>query len=80
MSFSRTTSESGDVYTGKTLEKAKLERTLLLIKPEGVQRGLIGEVLGRFEKRGAKISALKLIFVRLLVTSSSTYTCTHRWR
>lgn len=69
MSFSRTTSESGDVYTGRTLEKAKMERTLLLIKPEGVQRGLIGEVIGRFEKRGAKVSALKLLFVRPALSS-----------
>ncbi len=37
------------------------EQTLSLIKPDGVQRGLIGEVLGRFEKAGLKIRALKML-------------------
>jgi len=38
-----------------------LERTLVIIKPDGVQRGLVGEILGRFERRGLKIVGLKLI-------------------
>jgi len=37
------------------------ERTLVLIKPDGVQRGLIGEIISRFEKRGLKIVAMKLV-------------------
>lgn len=37
-----------------------LERTLVLLKPDCVQRGLIGEVLGRFEKKGLKITGLKM--------------------
>ncbi len=37
-----------------------IERTFLMIKPEGVERGLIGEIIGRFERRGFKIVALKL--------------------
>ncbi len=37
-----------------------LERTLVLIKPDGVQRGLIGEIIKRFEQRGLKIVGLKL--------------------
>jgi len=37
------------------------ERTLVLIKPDGVQRGLIGEIISRFEKRGLKIVAMKFI-------------------
>ena len=36
------------------------ERTFLMIKPEGVERGLIGEIIGRFERNGFKIIALKL--------------------
>jgi len=36
------------------------EQTLILIKPDGVKRGLIGEVIKRFEQRGLKIVALKL--------------------
>jgi nucleoside-diphosphate kinase len=38
-----------------------IEQTLVLIKPDGVQRGLIGEIIKRFEQRGFKIVALKLI-------------------
>lgn len=37
------------------------ERTLVIIKPDGVQRSLIGEVVTRFERVGLKLSALKLI-------------------
>ena len=36
-----------------------LERTFIAIKPDGVQRGLVGEILGRFEKKGFKLVALK---------------------
>jgi len=37
-----------------------IERTFLMIKPEGVERGLIGEIIGRFERKGFKILALNL--------------------
>jgi nucleoside-diphosphate kinase len=40
---------------------AELQRTLILVKPDGVARGLAGEVLGRFERRGMRIVALKLV-------------------
>ncbi len=36
------------------------ERTLVLIKPDGVARGLVGEVLGRIERKGFKIVALEM--------------------
>jgi nucleoside-diphosphate kinase len=39
---------------------AHIERSLVIIKPDAVQRGLIGDILGRYEKRGLKIAALKL--------------------
>jgi nucleoside-diphosphate kinase len=39
---------------------ASVERTLLLIKPDGVRRGLIGEVLRRVERAGLRISALNM--------------------
>jgi nucleoside-diphosphate kinase len=39
------------------------ERTLVLLKPDAVQRGLIGPILARFERRGLKIVALKLLQV-----------------
>lgn len=38
-----------------------LERTLVLVKPDGVQRGLTGEVIGRLERRGLKLIGLKLM-------------------
>ena len=38
-----------------------LERTLVLVKPDGVQRGLAGEVIGRLERRGLQLVGLKLI-------------------
>ena len=37
-----------------------METTLVLVKPDGVQRGLVGEILGRFEKKGLQIVGLKL--------------------
>ena len=38
-----------------------MERTLVLVKPDGVQRGLVGEVISRLERRGLKLVAMKLI-------------------
>ena len=37
------------------------ERTLVLVKPDGVQRLLVGRLLGRFEERGLKLVGLKLV-------------------
>ena len=39
----------------------KLERTVVLVKPDGVMRGLIGEVISRFERRGLKVVAMKMV-------------------
>jgi len=38
-----------------------IEQTFCMIKPDGVQRGLIGEVVSRFERRGIKICAMKMM-------------------
>ena len=38
-----------------------MQQTLVLVKPDGVKKNLIGEVISRFEARGLKISALKLM-------------------
>ena len=40
-----------------------MERTVVLIKPDGVKRGLIGEIISRFEKVGLKIVAMKMVWV-----------------
>jgi nucleoside-diphosphate kinase len=39
------------------------ERTLLLIKPDGVERHLVGEIIGRIERKGLTVSALELRIV-----------------
>jgi nucleoside-diphosphate kinase len=41
--------------------KPQEEKTLVLVKPDGVKRGLVGDVLHRIEQRGLKIIALKMI-------------------
>jgi nucleoside-diphosphate kinase len=40
-----------------------VERTLVLVKPDGVQRGLTGEIIKRLENRGLKLTAAKFILV-----------------
>jgi nucleoside-diphosphate kinase len=43
--------------------KTKLhERSLVLLKPDTIQRGLIGEIISRFEKKGLKITAMKMVW------------------
>jgi nucleoside-diphosphate kinase len=38
-----------------------VERTLVIVKPDAVQRGLVGEIVGRLERRGLRIAAMKLM-------------------
>jgi len=38
-----------------------MEQTLIIFKPDAVQRGLAGEIIARFEKRGIKVAGLKMI-------------------
>lgn len=40
-----------------------MQRTLVLAKPDAVQRGLIGEILGRFERKGLKVVGLRFLSV-----------------
>ncbi|KMZ59633.1 Nucleoside-diphosphate kinase [Zostera marina] len=40
-----------------------MEQTFIMIKPDGVQRGLIGEIIGRFEKKGFSLKGLKFVNV-----------------
>lgn len=40
-----------------------MERTVVLVKPDGVKRGLVGEIVSRFEKVGLKIVAMKMVWV-----------------
>lgn len=47
--------------THPIIQKIKFERTFAMIKPDGVKRGVIGDVIHRFEKVGLKIVALKMV-------------------
>lgn len=40
-----------------------MERTLVLVKPDGVQRGLVGEIVSRFERKGLKLIGLRFLTV-----------------
>ena len=40
-----------------------MEKTFSMIKPDGIQRGLVGEILKRFEKKGIKIAAMKFMMI-----------------
>jgi nucleoside-diphosphate kinase len=42
-----------------------LERTLVIVKPDGVQRGLVGEIVGRLERRGLRLVGMKCMSVSL---------------
>ena len=44
---------------------SKTERTYIMVKPDGVQRGLIGEIIKRFEQKGFKMVAMKFMQVSL---------------
>nr|XP_010924524.1 uncharacterized protein LOC105047333 isoform X2 [Elaeis guineensis] len=46
---------------GQEVSAAEPERTFIAIKPDGVQRGLIAEILSRFERKGYKLVAIKLV-------------------
>ena len=52
------------------------ERTFVLLKPDAVQRGLVGEVVRRFERRGLKIVALKML--RVTRPLAETYYAEHK--
>ena len=42
------------------MSNSPVERTLVLIKPDGTRRGLVGEIIGRFERKGLTIDAMTL--------------------
>ena len=55
-----------------------MERTLILVKPDGVQRGLIGEIVGRFERRGLKLAGMK--FLQMSQQLAEAHYAVHRER
>ena len=53
----RAATDDGARLTSQTMST---ERTFIAIKPDGVQRGLVGEILGRFERKGFKLSLIHI--------------------
>jgi nucleoside-diphosphate kinase len=55
--------ECGLANVGILHEGGKMEKTLSIVKPDGVKKNLIGEVIRRFESNGLKIVGLKMIYM-----------------
>ena len=53
-----------------------MERTLIIFKPDAVQRGICGEILSRFEKKGLQIAGLK--FMRIPAQTAETHYAPHK--
>jgi nucleoside-diphosphate kinase len=63
----------------KRIEESSAEKTLVLIKPDGIQRGLIGEIVGRYERSGLKLVAIKM-FVPNDSLIEQFYTTSPGWK
>lgn len=59
-------------------ERSDVQRTLSIIKPDGVEKGLIGEVIRRFEKEGFRIVAMRML--RLTRPEAEGFYAVHRGR
>jgi nucleoside-diphosphate kinase len=57
------TGASGRPHNRTHLQETTVERTLIILKPDAVQRALCGELIARFERRGLKIAGMKLLQV-----------------
>jgi nucleoside-diphosphate kinase len=62
----------------KRLDQLRHERSLVLIKPDAVARHLVGEILTRFERKGLKIAAIKLLWPTLEMAGDH-YEVTEDW-
>merc|ERR1711963_717409 len=51
---------TAQVQANPNMPKVITERTFIAVKPDGVQRGLVGNIISRFENRGYKLVAIKL--------------------
>ncbi len=50
-------------FRQSSCEGETVERTFVMLKPDAVQRGLVGEIISRFEQRGLKIVAMKMVHI-----------------
>ncbi|PKL72671.1 nucleoside-diphosphate kinase [Candidatus Kuenenbacteria bacterium HGW-Kuenenbacteria-1] len=62
-----------------TIEHPKKERTLVIIKPDGVQRSLMGEIINRYERVGLKLVAIKMLIPNVEHIEKH-YTLDPNWR
>jgi nucleoside-diphosphate kinase len=58
-SFTNSVSLSAAPRSGSALQMNAAERTYIMIKPDGVQRGIVGNIISRFESKGYKLVAMK---------------------
>ena len=61
------------------MKHPKEEQTLIIIKPDGIQRNLVGEIVSRFERVGLKIVAIKML-VPTPEYVEAHYTLDPNWR
>lgn len=63
--YSNEIDSKGVIFQGgkRNMFEREEQRTLMIVKPDGVQRGLIGEVIGRVERRGLKVIGLKMVWM-----------------
>ena len=52
---------SGGGSSVQTSPRSTMERTYIMVKPDGVQRGLVGRVIARFEDKGMRLVGLKMV-------------------
>ena len=55
-----------------------MERTLIILKPDAVQRGFVGEIINRFERKGLQLAAMKLMVIPK--TTAETHYAPHKER
>ena len=56
---------------------ANNERTFIMLKPDAVHRGLVGDIIKRFEKKGFKLVAMKMTHVSLEYNTWLHFSCKH---
>lgn len=61
-----------------TTDMSNTERSFLMIKPDGVQRGLVGDIIKRFEAKGFKLVAMKFMWASSITLKSPCEA--DRWR
>src|SRR5687768_18583017 len=63
-------------HTHATRETPDMERSLIILKPDAVQRGLVGEIVTRFERKGIQIAGMK--FMKIPTQLAETHYEPHR--